>query len=97
MKLLEKKMMNDEKQTPTLWDDMVVEVPPPPKEVWEEMHTNFYKLQTNFEEFGKGKTYAHTRKRFGKRRADKQRIAVGLNNKRKSAAKRKVKTRKASR
>ena len=38
----------------------------------------------NFEEFGKGKTYARTKKRHGKRKADKQRIAVVLKNKRES-------------
>lgn len=39
----------------------------------------------NFEEFGAGKTYSATKKRFGKKRADKQRIAVVLKNKRESA------------
>ena len=39
----------------------------------------------NFEEFGSGKTYSRTKKRFGKKRADKQRIAVVLKNKRESA------------
>lgn len=48
----------------------------------------------NFEEFGRGKTYARTRRRFGKRRADKQRIAVVLENKRRSAARKKSKKRK---
>lgn len=43
----------------------------------------------NFEEFGKGKTYRKTSKKFGKDRANKQRIAVILNNKRKSAGKHK--------
>jgi hypothetical protein len=38
----------------------------------------------NFEEFGRGKTYARTKKRKGKKRADKQRIAVVLSNQRKS-------------
>lgn len=38
----------------------------------------------NFEEFGKGKTYAHTRKKFGVHRADKQRVAVVLQNANKS-------------
>ena len=41
----------------------------------------------NFEEFGKGRTYSKTKKKFGKDRANKQRIAVVLHNKRKSAAK----------
>jgi len=38
----------------------------------------------NFEEFGRGKTYARTKRKFGKRRADKQRVAAVLRNKRKS-------------
>jgi hypothetical protein len=41
-------------------------------------------IKKNFEEFGKGKTYAHTRQKFGKHRADKQRVAVVLSNERKS-------------
>lgn len=32
----------------------------------------------NFEEFGTGKTYTHTKAKFGKKKADKQRIAVVL-------------------
>ena len=40
--------------------------------------------ESNFREFGTGKTYRHTKKRFGKKRADRQRIAVVLPNKRKS-------------
>jgi hypothetical protein len=40
--------------------------------------------RANFEEFGKGKTYRHTKGKFGKKRADKQRIAVVLKNKRQS-------------
>ena len=48
----------------------------------------------NFEEFGKGHTYARTKKRFGKRRADRQRIAVVLANKRKSAHRKKTNKRK---
>jgi hypothetical protein len=51
----------------------------------------------NFEEFGRGKTYRRTKKRFGKRRADKQRIAVVLANKRKSAARKKSHKRKSYR
>jgi hypothetical protein len=42
-----------------------------------------------------GKTYAHTRKRFGKKRAQRQAIAIALKNKRegrKSARKRARKT-----
>lgn len=38
----------------------------------------------NFREFGKGKTYAHTKAKFGKARADKQRIAAILSNERRS-------------
>ena len=38
----------------------------------------------NFEEFGAGRTYSATKKRHGKKKADKQRIAVVLKNKRKS-------------
>jgi hypothetical protein len=38
----------------------------------------------NFREFGKGKTYRRTKRRYGKRRANKQRIAVVLSNKRKA-------------
>lgn len=37
----------------------------------------------NFREFGKGKTYKHTLRKFGKKRADKQRIAVVLSEARK--------------
>lgn len=42
----------------------------------------------NFEEFGTGKTYAHTEAKFGKKDADRQRVAVVLKNKRKAAQKR---------
>lgn len=38
----------------------------------------------NFRDFGKGRTYSKTKRKFGKRRADKQRIAVVLSNARKS-------------
>ena len=38
-----------------------------------------------FHEFGRGKTYAATKKKFGRKKADKQRIAVVLKNKRESA------------
>ena len=38
--------------------------------------------KANFREFGKGKTYARTKKKFGKKRANKQRIAVILSNER---------------
>jgi hypothetical protein len=36
----------------------------------------------NFEEFGEGTTYATTKRKFGKKRADRQRIAVVLKNER---------------
>lgn len=39
----------------------------------------------NFEELGRGKTYAHTRAKFGKKRADKQRIAIVLQNRRETS------------
>lgn len=39
-------------------------------------------VKKNFEEFGKGKTFAHTEAKFGKKKADKQRIAVVLNERR---------------
>ena len=48
--------------------------------------------RANFEEFGAGKTYAKTRKKHVKRKADKQRIAVVLSKQRESK-----KTRKPSR
>jgi hypothetical protein len=38
----------------------------------------------NFREFGKGKTFRHTKRKFGKKRANKQRIAVILSNERRS-------------
>lgn len=41
--------------------------------------------EDNFREFGKGKTYARTKHKYGKKKADKQRIAVVLKNKRKAA------------
>lgn len=44
----------------------------------------------NFREFGKGRTYARTKRKFGKKKADKQRIAVILKNKRKAAQKKRV-------
>jgi len=52
----------------------------------------------NFEEFGAGKTYSRTKKKFGKDRANKQRIAVVLKNKRQSAkGKKRPKGRKSTR
>lgn len=44
-------------------------------------------VKKNFEEFGKGKTYAHTKSKFGKEKADKQRVAVVLKEKRESGEK----------
>lgn len=38
----------------------------------------------NFEELGRGKTYRHTKRKFGKKRADRQRVAIVLKNRRKS-------------
>jgi hypothetical protein len=35
-------------------------------------------IKKNFREFGEGKTYAATKKKFGARKANKQRIAVVL-------------------
>ena len=53
--------------------------------------------EENFHEFRHGKTFKKTAAKFGKKRALKQMQAAVLSNKRKSAAKRKAKTRKASR
>ena len=41
-------------------------------------------VKDNFHEFRHGKTYAKTRKKFGKRKATKQMIAAVLSQKRKS-------------
>jgi hypothetical protein len=43
--------------------------------------------KANFREFGKGKTYARTKRRFGTKRANKQRVAVILSNERRSRRK----------
>lgn len=40
--------------------------------------------EENFREFGKGRTYNRTKRRYGKKRADRQRVAVVLSNRRKS-------------
>jgi len=40
-------------------------------------------IKKNFEEFGTGKTYAKTKSKFGKAKANKQRIAVVLSEARK--------------
>lgn len=42
-------------------------------------------VKKNFEEFGQGKTYARTKAKFGKKKANAQRVAVVLSTKRKSA------------
>lgn len=47
-------------------------------------------IKKNFEEFGAGKTYARTEAKYGKSRADKQRIAVVLSEKRRSARNRRL-------
>ena len=39
----------------------------------------------NFRELGKGATYARTKQKKGKKRANKQRIAIVLKNKREAA------------
>jgi hypothetical protein len=36
-------------------------------------------ISQNIREFHKGKTYAHTKRKFGKKRADKQAIAAAIN------------------
>jgi hypothetical protein len=37
-------------------------------------------ISSNIGEFHKGKTYAKTKKKFGKARADKQAVAVAMNS-----------------
>ena len=39
--------------------------------------------EQNFHELRHGKTFAHTQKKFGKRRAEKQMVAIVLSNARK--------------
>jgi hypothetical protein len=41
-------------------------------------------ISGNISEFHKGKTFAHTKAKFGKTRADKQAVAVALNTARRS-------------
>jgi hypothetical protein len=41
-------------------------------------------VSTNIREFHTGKTYAKTRAKFGKKRANKQAVAVALSQKRRS-------------
>ena len=38
--------------------------------------------ESNFHELRGGKTFAHTEKKFGKKKAEKQMIAIALENKR---------------
>ncbi len=38
--------------------------------------------ESNFHELRHGKTFAHTDKKFGKKKAEKQMVAIVLNNKR---------------
>lgn len=44
-------------------------------------------VSKNIEEFHGGKTYEHTKSKFGKARADKQAIAVAMSEKRRSGGK----------
>jgi hypothetical protein len=48
-------------------------------------------IKTNFEEFGKGKTFARTKAKFGAKKANKQRVAVVLSTARKTAKKKTAK------
>lgn len=41
-------------------------------------------VSANISELHTGKTYAHTAKKFGKKRADKQAVAIALSQARKS-------------
>ena len=43
-------------------------------------------ISENIEEFHTGKTYARTKAKFGKKRADKQAVAVALSEARKNGA-----------
>lgn len=44
--------------------------------------------ESNFHELRQGKTFARTDKKFGKKRAEKQMVAIVLNNKREAKRKR---------
>lgn len=44
-------------------------------------------VSKNIRELHQGKTYARTRKKFGAKKANKQAVAIALNERRKSAAK----------
>lgn len=41
-------------------------------------------VSSNISEFHKGKTYAKTKRKFGKKKADKQAVAVAMSKKRES-------------
>lgn len=41
--------------------------------------------EDNFREFGEGATYARTKRKYGKKKANAQRVAVVMKNKRKAA------------
>ena len=47
-------------------------------------------IKLNFREFGEGNTYHRTLEKFGKKRANKQRIAVVLSEKRRSERNRRL-------
>lgn len=49
-----------------------------------ERSTSKAATRRNFEELGKGRTYSKTKRKFGKKRADRQRVAIVLANRRKS-------------
>lgn len=49
---------------------------------------------SNIKEFHKGKTYARTRRKFGKKVADKQAVAVGFSEAGQSRKKKKAKKKK---
>ena len=56
-------------------------------------------ISKNIEEFHGGETYEHTKAKFGKKKADKQAVAVALSKARESGAKipKKKSTKKAAR
>jgi hypothetical protein len=45
-------------------------------------------VSQNIREFHTGKTYARTKRKFGKKRADKQAVAASFNERRRSARRR---------
>lgn len=45
-------------------------------------------ISSNISEFHKGKSYAHTKAKFGKKRADAQAVAVAMNQARMSKSRR---------